>query len=303
MRLVITGANGFIGRRVVAAGLGAGHEVTGIVRSPTAADVVAGLGADVGLVRGFAIESLDAHLAGAAAVIHLAGIGSERAGAHFEAVNVEGTRAVARACRAVGVPRIVYVSGLGVAHYGRRARTTNRYFLSKLGAEVACFESGLETFVFRPSYVLGPDNPFVDDLLSRAVTGAIEIPGDGRPRLQPISVLDAADALIAAASGESTLPYVFDLVGPETCTLRDFVAALRAAAGLDAEVVAIDEARAAELAAAGGFYGMGSEELDCLLCDETADAAPLATLLGRPLTPLAAVVRQAVSRSPDGARS
>jgi nucleoside-diphosphate-sugar epimerase len=77
-------------------------------------------------------------------VVHLAQIGSEKEGETFDAVNVEGTRAVAAAARAAGVPRVVYFSGLGVAHYGMAPRTTDRYFLSKLRAEAALFESGLE---------------------------------------------------------------------------------------------------------------------------------------------------------------
>jgi hypothetical protein len=39
------------------------------------------------------------------------------------------------------------------------------------------------------------------------------------------------------------------------------------------------------------------DELDCLLCDEVADPAPLATLLGRPLTPLDEALAEAARAS------
>ena len=53
-------------------------------------------------------------------------------------------------------------------------------------------------------------------------------------------------------------------------------------------------AEADRRARAGGFHGMQADALDCLLCDEVADPAPLAALLGRPLTPLDAVLRGAL---------
>ena len=87
---------------------------------------------------------------------HLAHIGAERDGDTYHSVNVEGTRRAAAAAQAAGVGRIACFSGLGVAHYGMAPRTTSRYFLSKIEAEVALFHSGLDVAVFRPSYIVGP---------------------------------------------------------------------------------------------------------------------------------------------------
>jgi hypothetical protein len=47
-------------------------------------------------------------------------------------------------------------------------------------------------------------------------------------------------------------------------------------------------------ARAGGYMGMLPDELDCLLCDEVSDAAPLEELLGRKLTPLDEALASAV---------
>jgi len=55
-------------------------------------------------------------------------------------------------------------------------------------------------------------------------------------------------------------------------------------AGLVVRSVPIEEAD--RRARQGGFAGMLSDELDCMLCDEVADPSPLATLLGRPLLDL-----------------
>jgi hypothetical protein len=55
-------------------------------------------------------------------------------------------------------------------------------------------------------------------------------------------------------------------------------------------------------AAAGGFRGLGPDDVDILLCDEVSDPAPLVGLLGRPLTALdeavATALRAAAAKAP-----
>ena len=292
-RLAVTGANGFVGRHLIAAARAASWDVTGIVRSPAAAAVVERAGGTAVVVSSLEADALAGVLAGAAAVAHLAQIGAEGA-ATYESVNVEGTRQVAAAAVRAGVPRIAFFSGLGVAHYGMARRTTNRYFLSKLVAEAALFGSALAVDVFRPSYVVGPGDALVRALLGEIAGGVVERPGDGRYRMQPVAVADATAALLAAAGGVpgGDPPHrVHDLVGPEQIAFDAFVARLAARAralGLPDRysILAVPVAAADRQARSGGYRGLQPDELDCMLCDEVADHAPLAGLLGRPLTPL-----------------
>jgi len=309
-RLAVTGASGFVGQHLVALAARERLDVVGIVRSEKSAAVVARLGARASVVPRLEAEPLAAALAGAQAVVHLAMIGSEREGRTYEAVNVQGTRAVVDAARRAGVPRVVLFSGLGVAHYGLTRRCTNPYFLSKLAAEVALFRSGREAVVFRPSYIVGPGDGLVTKILGEMGSGEVVRVGDGRYRMQPIFVGDAAAAALAAARnpppGSAPPPRVFDLVGPEPVSFQSFLertaAAARAAgrkANFQIREVSVEQADRA--AGAGGFRGMGADELDCLLCDEVSDAAPLSHFLGRPLTPLdeaiAAAVRGTATRA------
>ena len=309
-RLAVTGASGFVGQHLVALAARERLDVVGIVRSEKSAAVVARLGARASVVPRLEAEPLAAALAGAQAVVHLAMIGSEREGRTYEAVNVQGTRAVVDAARRAGVPRVVLFSGLGVAHYGLTRRCTNPYFLSKLAAEVELFRSGREAVVFRPSYIVGPGDGLVTKILGEMGSGEVVRVGDGRYRMQPIFVGDAAAAALAAARnpppGSAPPPRVFDLVGPEPVSFQSFLertaAAARAAgrkANFQIREVSVEQADRA--AGAGGFRGMGADELDCLLCDEVSEAAPLSHFLGRPLTPLdeaiAAAVRGTATRA------
>lgn len=292
MRIAVTGANGFVGQHVVASAARAGFEVVGVVRSDAAAQVVRRHGGHPLVLMGRDPEALVRALDGCSAVVHLAQVGAERGGHTYEGVNVGFTERVLEDARHAGVPRVVYFSGLGVASYGRRERSSNPYFLSKLAAETILFRSGLEGVVFRPSYVVGPGDTFVPMVLRALDGGEIERPGDGSYRMQPILVSDAAALVMAAIEREAgAFPTVFDLVGPEPVSYQQLLERLAAAAraqGRPAElrVREVPVAEADRRARAGGFHGMLSDELDCLLCDEVSDPGPLEALLGRPLTPL-----------------
>ena len=302
-RISITGANGFVGRHVVRHAAASGYEVAGIVRSQAAAQVVRGAGGHPVELVGRDPEALVRALDGCGAVVHLAQIGAERGGQTYEAVNIGYTERVLEDARHAGVPRVVLFSGLGVARYGMAPRCSNAYFLSKLAAETILFRSGLEGVVFRPSYVVGPGDAFVPAVLQAMEGGEVERPGDGSYRVQPIAVADAASCVLAAVERPAgAFPSVFDLVGPEALPYARLLERLARVAGAQGRPAAlrvreIPVAEAERRARAGGYQGMLSDELDCLLCDEIADPSPLEALLGRRLLPLdealAAAVRPA----------
>jgi NADH dehydrogenase len=302
-RVAVTGANGFVGRHLTRHASALGWDVVGVVRSEGAARAVSEAGGRAVVLGARDPLAFARALEGCRAVVHLAQIGSERSDATYDAVNVAGTERVIEAARAAGVERLVYFSGLGVARYGLAPRCTNPYFLSKLAAEVALFRSGRDAVVFRPSYIVGPGDAFVPTLLEAMARGEVERPGDGSYRLQPVAVTDAAALVVAAIDHPDRAgPRVFDLVGPEPLAYRHFLdrlAAVARAYGKPADYrvreVPIEEAD--RQARKGGYQGMHEDALDCLLCDEVSDPAPLVAFVGRALTPLdealAAAVRAA----------
>jgi nucleoside-diphosphate-sugar epimerase len=305
MQIAVTGASGFVGGHLLRAAAAAGTRVKAVVRSEDSARRVRGPGVRA-VVAPLRAEDLAPLFVGADAVVHLAHIGSERHGQTYEAVNVEGTHQVAMAAVSAGVRRMVMFSGLGVARYGMAPRVTDPYFRSKLEAERALFVAGMEAVAFRPSYILGAGDGFVPFLLEQARTGVVELPGDGSYRMQPAAVEDAAAALLAACDPGADLFFrdrprhrAIDLVGPEPLAVADFVTLMAAVARelgtalrFELRSVPVEEADAA--ARTGGWHGMPADELDCLLCDEVADAAPLEMLLGRRLTTVDKALHRAV---------
>jgi len=287
----VTGANGFVGRHLVRTASRSGFEVVGVVRSEAGVRTVAEAGGTPARSPRLEAASLESCFAGAQAVVHLAQIGREQGGETFEAVNVGGTREVVAAVGGANVRRLVFLSGLGVASYGLRRRTTNRYFLSKLAAEVAVYGGGGEALILRPSYVIGPGDGLSRWLLASMAAGEVARPGDGHYRLQPVALDDVSAAVLAllrrpSPAIEAPIHRAWDLVGPEALSFDAFIRRFGA--------LARDKGRAGEFrvtevpvpecereARAGGFHGMGPEDLDCLLCDEIADAGPIRELLGR----------------------
>jgi len=303
MRIAVTGANGFVGRHVVRDAVATGWDVAGIVRSEQAAQAVSEAGGRPVVIAKPGRDLLAPAFEGARAVVHLAQIGAERAGQTYEAVNVDLTERVLEAAGRARVPRVVFLSGLGAARYGLSRRCTNGYFLSKLAAERLLFRSDRETVVFRPSYIVGPGDGFVPAVLAAMAAGEVERPGDGSYRMQPIAVSDVAALVRAAVERPSgAFPTVFDLVGPEPLSYAHLLDRLAQVARREGRPV---EHRIREIALAeadgrarrGGYLGMLPDELDCLLCDEVGDPAPLVALLGRPLTPLDAALAAAVRAS------
>jgi nucleoside-diphosphate-sugar epimerase len=105
MRIVLTGSSGRVGRAIFSA-LAGRHDVTGIDRSPFSTTHIVGDFADIKLLRS-ALERADA-------VIHAAALHAPHVGivpdAEFQRINVGGTRMLAEAAMAAGVPRLVFTS-------------------------------------------------------------------------------------------------------------------------------------------------------------------------------------------------
>lgn len=305
--IAVTGASGFVGRQVVREAIAAGCDVVGLTRSQNGARHITACGARSVVMPRLDPEACARAFDGALAVVHLAQIGAERDGARYDVVNVEGTRAVLAGARRAGVQRIVFLSGLGVADYGRVLRCTNPYFLSKLTCELELLRADIDAIVLRPSYILGPGDALLTNLLREMAAGVATQIGDGAYRLQPVAVRDVAALVLILATIERpgrAVPFVFDLVGPEPVSFKDFRERLvrrvrvhgRAA---EHRVAVVTLTEALERAQAGGYQGMLPDELDCLLCDVVADSGPLAVLLGHPLTPLDAALEAALA-APEG---
>jgi len=226
VRVLITGATGFIGRRLLEHLLGAGHAVVAAVRRP--APELDPERVSVVEVRLDDREGLTRALAGCEAVVHLAvatGATTERAAYD---VNVVGTEHLLEAARQAGVRRFVFASTISATRermgpYGRTKRL----------AEARVAASGIPFCTLRPSLVYGGREGLVANLTAY-LQGLPIIPvmGDGKIELDPIHVDDVCAAILCALRDEHLLGNAYDLLGPDRVTFNEFLDRLAAGLGV-----------------------------------------------------------------------
>jgi len=208
VKVLVTGASGFLGRAVAAEILAAGHEVVTFQRQPSrvagAADRLGSLTEPAAVAR--AVAGMDAvvHLA---AKVSLAGDPAD-----FDTVNVGGTRTLLAQAADAGASRLVYVSSPSVAHAGASIvgagaepadpeRARGDYARTKAQAELlalAADSPALRVVAVRPHLVWGPgDTQLVARIVERA-RGRLPLVGHGAALIDSTYVDNAASAIAAA---------------------------------------------------------------------------------------------------------
>lgn len=221
MNILVTGANGFIGRALCAALHRRGHAVRRVARHLAAGATPEERAETVSVGNIDGQTDWTQVLPGIDTVIHLAArvhVMRESAAdplAEFRRVNVAGTECLARAAAAAGVKRLVYVSSVkvngemtapGQAFTEADAPAPqDPYGVSKFEAEVAlrrvARETGLEAVIVRPPLVYGPGVKGNFRQMLRVLASGVPLPlasVDNRRSL--IYVDNLADALIACAA-------------------------------------------------------------------------------------------------------
>ncbi len=281
MKVLLTGASGFIGGRLAVALADAGHEVVAVVRRPGRA--LPGVSAQVAgdFSRDTRPEAWVPRLAGIDVVVNAAGILRETHEQRFETLHVAGPIALFQACVAAGVQRVVQISALGA---DESART--RYHLSKKQADDFVLTLPLHACVALPSLVYGPGGTSAQLFNRLAALPVQMLPGRGEQCVQPIHLDDAVQALVALVEGARPMSGRVALVGPQPLTLRQYLADLRTALGLQPAWTLPIPMPLVRLAARLGRLWPGAllddDTLAMLERGNTAPADDTVALLGRP---------------------
>ena len=221
MHIVVFGSSGLLGGAIAAEFAARGHRVTRVARKH--ADLSVDFRFDLGQ------GSLREAVRGADVVVNAVGILIERDGNTFDAVHTQAARALAGACEAERVARIVHISALGVG-----TGIAGGYMASKLAAEQAVAAHTVDYALVRPGLLVDPACPSTRlfRLLSRLPV--IALPGllhPGASPVAPIQVADVARAVVRIAEHPKALRRVIELAGTQTLTYRAMLAAWRASQG------------------------------------------------------------------------
>jgi NADH dehydrogenase len=300
MKVLVTGATGFVGREVVRELHARGHSIRALVRSSTSPGTRT-------LIERYQVESaagdiqqpdtLPRAMAGVDAVIHLVGIISEVGTQTFENVHQRGTENVVRATQKAGVKRFVQMSALGV-----RPAAVSRYHRSKWGAEEYVRASGLAHTIFRPGIIYGPDDHFVNLFATMArFSPVLPIMGNGQNLMQPIAVADVASGFVRSLETPEAIGRTFDLCGQERFTFEAILDEILRATGRKRLKLKIPMALARLQAALLKFvFGrllrqappLNRDQLLMLEEDNVGDPEPARKLFGLELEPF----RQGIER-------
>jgi NADH dehydrogenase len=220
MHVLVTGASGLVGRRLVARLLAAGVTVTAFVRAAGRLDAPAvdTLSVAVGDVTD--PDSIARALAGCDAVVHLANASGVTDETRVHAVNVGGIDHVLAAARAAGVGRLIFTSTISATRdrlgpYGRTKRL----------AEDRVRASGIPFVILRPSLVYGGDDRGLVGTLARHLRTLPVMPviGNGRIQLDPVHLDDLCGVIEACLERDDVLGRTYDVLGPDRVTLDDFL--------------------------------------------------------------------------------
>ena len=231
--MFVTGANGFIGRALLARYRDLGAEVAGVDVDPDP---------EWSVVRGdvAAPGSWQTHAAGADLVINTAAVVSNTAPRPlYWQISVNGVRRVLDAAVAAGASRFVQISSC--AAFGKQfppdadetypvaAATGRNYDDAKGGSEhvaLAAHASGeMACTIVRPGDVYGPGSrPWVLIPLDAIAQGMLVLPDHGRGVLSPIFIDDLVDGILLAAAAPAAAGHIFTLTGGVGVPCADFFA-------------------------------------------------------------------------------
>ena len=229
MKVLVTGATGFVGPAVANAIVDAGHEVRVLERKPGSwskarircQEAVQGDMTDP--------QSLRTAAAGRDVVVHLVAIRQGRPEA-FEQVMVEGTRSLIAEAKEAGVKRFVLMSALGTTE---ETKDLVPYYGAKWQQEKDLEASGLEYVIFRPSFIFGRDGGILPTFRKLArLTPVTPITGSGAQRIQPIWIDDLSAYFAAAVDKPEAANRLFELGGPDVVSWNEFWERLKKALGV-----------------------------------------------------------------------
>jgi nucleoside-diphosphate-sugar epimerase len=249
MKVLVTGATGFLGSHVAEQLTRDGHTVRALVRKSSKRDFLERL-ANVEFAYGSVedAERVADAVGGVDAIIHSAGLVKARSAEEFHRTNVEGTRNLIEAAkkRAPKLQRFVFVSSLAAVGPSQDGKPVNadlgspvtHYGRSKLEAErvVLAAKGDLPVVILRPAAIYGPRDQEIFAFFQSVYRGVLPTVGKGDSTISMIYGADCAEACIKALTADVPSGSTYFVDDGEPHGFRAMVEAIEDALGKKALV-------------------------------------------------------------------
>jgi NADH dehydrogenase len=229
--ILVTGATGFVGPRVVHALRAREFPIRCLVRSRSReqAPQLESWGCELAEGDMTDAVSLRRAVEGVDAVVHLVAIRQGKP-EQFERIMTQGTRDLVDAAKGAGVRRFVLMSALGTSD---ETKDLVPYYRAKWEQEQLLQASGLEHVIFRPSFVFARDGGILATFRTLARLAPVTpIVGPGTQRIQPVWVDDVAEYFARSVDLDAAANRTFELGGPDVVTWNEFWERLKRALGV-----------------------------------------------------------------------
>ena len=220
MKILICGANGFVGRHLTKELRGAGHLVFRGMRRPTQSNDIA-----MDYRTDTAKEVWLPRLAGIQVVINAVGVLRDSVDKPMLQLHAQTPQALFAACVEAGVERIVHVSALGVD-----SEINTLYFKTRQPAEASLhmLPERMRWLILRPSLIYGEDGASARLFRFLARLPLHVLPMGGEQRLQPVHIDDICEAVKRWLSTPDASSQTVSAAGSEITTLRGMLDSYRA---------------------------------------------------------------------------
>jgi len=214
MKVFMTGATGFVGKKVLRALMEDGHEVRCLTRKESIDKYPDDISGDFSIIEGAISEpeNLVKSMKGCDVVINLIGIIREfrYLDITFEKAHFETTKSLVDAAKKNGITRFVHMSSLGAKEGAK-----SKYHKTKFKAEEYIRNNGMKYTIFQPSIIFGCGDSFVSTLTKIIkISPIIPVIGTGEYRVQPVFVNIIAEAFSKSLTNDKTIGKVYEVGGP-----------------------------------------------------------------------------------------
>lgn len=226
MRILVTGANGFIGSQIVATLRDAGHQIVCAVRNKNKAQAQFE-GCEIitcDFNRDFTVDHWIPRLKNIDRVINCVGILQEKHGESIKAIHELTPKALFEACSKVGVGRVIQISALGAD-----IEAGTPYATTKNAAEHHLMQSDIDWVILRPSMVYA-EGSYGGTSLFRGLAALpfiIPVIGNGQQYFQPIHLQDLAEAIKRLVEKPEKIRKKLDVVGAEPISYAQILIVFR----------------------------------------------------------------------------